>query len=276
MSGHRPRRAIVGRAGGIYPCRVPESTPSARGARTDASPSGGEPAGRDGVTWGLGDAIAGWLLAVAGGQVAGALVLLASGYEADEFDELPLGWVLVAQMGLWIGLLGVPWFVSRVKGRGLVADFGLRFERSDPIVGGVCGGLTQLLIPILYLPLFWLTDLTSQDLSERAEEMSDRANGAFGVVALILIVGVGAPIFEEIFYRGLVLRSLERRFGTWPAVVVSGLVFGLVHLSLLEAPGLAVFGFVAGVLTVRTGRLGPAIAAHVVFNLVAVVTLLAS
>lgn len=257
---------------------MPEPTPSARGARTDASPAEpAEPAGRGDVGWGVGDAVVGWVVAFVAGNLVGALVLRLSGYEQDEIDQVPLGWMLLSNLGLWVGFFGVPWFVSRLKGRGMVDDFGLRARGWDPLVGGLCGAVTQLVvIPLLYLPVFWLTDLDADDLSERAQDLTDRASGPFGAVMLVLIVGVGAPIFEEIFYRGLLLRALERRYGTWPAVVVSGVVFGLAHLQWHEAPALAVFGIVAGVLTVRTGRLGPAIAAHVVFNLVAVVTLLAS
>jgi uncharacterized protein len=200
-----------------------------------------------------------------------------SGHEPDEFDDLSLGWMALAQVGLWAGFLGVPWVVARLKGRGLVADFGLRFKPLDLPVGAFWGAITQLvLIGLLYAPLFWLTDISLDEMSEPARDLTERASDPFGVAMLILIVGIGAPIFEEIFYRGLLLRSLERRFGSVWAVVGSGLVFGLAHFQPLQAPALTLFGVVVGILTVRYGRLGPAIAAHVVFNMVAVVNLLTS
>lgn len=228
-------------------------------------------------TWGLGDAAVGWLVALAGGQIAATIVLAVSGHEPDEFDDLSLGWMALAQVGLWAGFLGVPWVVARLKGRGLVADFGLRFKPLDLPVGAFWGAITQLvLIGLLYAPLFWLTDISLDEMSEPARDLTERASDPFGVAMLILIVGIGAPIFEEIFYRGLLLRSLERRFGSVWAVVGSGLVFGLAHFQPLQAPALTLFGVVVGILTVRYGRLGPAIAAHVVFNMVAVVNLLTS
>jgi hypothetical protein len=91
---------------------------------------------------------------------------------------------------------------------------------------------------------------------------------------LVLIVGIGAPVFEEIFYRGLVLRSVEKRFGAAWGVAVSGVVFGVSHFN-FQIPGLILFGVVVGVLTVRTGRLGPAIAVHFGFNMIAVLSQLA-
>jgi membrane protease YdiL (CAAX protease family) len=50
------------------------------------------------------------------------------------------------------------------------------------------------------------------------------------------------------------------------AIVGSSAVFGLVHFQLLQFPALMVVGVVNAVLTLRTGRLGPAVCAHVAFN----------
>ncbi|MFE3037885.1 CPBP family intramembrane glutamic endopeptidase [Streptomyces canus] len=54
----------------------------------------------------------------------------------------------------------------------------------------------------------------------------DSVTGAAGLVGFM----VAAAVTEEVLYRGLLLRILERYIGTWLALVVSGLVFGLGHL----------------------------------------------
>ncbi len=92
---------------------------------------------------------------------------------------------------------------------------------------------------------------------------------------LVLIVAIAAPIIEELFFRGLLLRAIEKRCGPRWALWVSSLVFAAVHLQLLQFPALTLIGLVLGWLTLRTGRLGPAIWAHIAFNSVAVVLLLA-
>ena len=108
-------------------------------------------------------------------------------------------------------------------------------------------------------------------------EMTDRATDGLGVVLLVLIVGIGAPIVEEIFYRGLLQRSLLKRgLPAGVAVVLTALVFAVSHQQLLQLPGLFVAGLVFGALALRAGRLGPAITAHVAFNMVTVVSLLAT
>jgi membrane protease YdiL (CAAX protease family) len=86
-----------------------------------------------------------------------------------------------------------------------------------------------------------------------------------------------APIFEEIFYRGLLQRSLLKR-GLPPVVAIgiTAVFFAATHFQLLQLPGLVVAGAVFGTLAYRADRLGPAIAAHLTFNMVTVIALLAA
>lgn len=219
----------------------------------------------------------GFSIGLASAQLVLSVILAATGRTVDEVDELPLSLVALSQAALWVGLLGVPYVATRLKGRGLVADLGLRARWRDAWQGGAIGtGLQLIAVPLLYWPLLRLLDKDASDVEGPARELTDRADGPLGVVLLILIVGVGAPIVEEIFYRGLFQRSLLKR-GLPPAaaIVISAVVFGASHLQMLQLPALVLFGLVAGVLTHRSGRLGPAIAAHIAFNMVTVIALLA-
>ena len=87
------------------------------------------------------------------------------------------------------------------------------------------------------------------------------------MVVLFLIIVVLAPVIEELFFRGLLLRALERRFGSGWAIAGSSGLFGLSHVQGIQLPALVMFGAIAAWLTVRSGgRLGPAIFAHIGFN----------
>jgi membrane protease YdiL (CAAX protease family) len=228
------------------------------------------------VTWGMPDAAAGWLLGQLGGVITVSLVVALSSVDIGDTDELSLGWTALAQVGLWFGFVGVPWFVARVKGNGLRRDFGIYRERWDRLRGLAVGIGTQLaVLPLLYLPILWLTHTDDSELERAARELTDRATDPLGILVLVAIVGIGAPIAEEILYRGLVFRSIERRFGTCPGIVGSGVLFGVSHFQLLQLPGLTVFGCILAYLTHRTGRLVPAIYAHVAFNMVTVIYLVA-
>ncbi len=231
--------------------------------------------------WGVGDAMAGLLIANAAALLIGAAILAATGYiEEGAASELPLTMIALLQIPLWAGYLGAPLWAAKRKGNGVVADFGLRMEGWDVLRGIGAGlGAQIIAIPLLYVLIFALTDAVGwgidHDLSAAARDLTDKATDPVGVVLLVLIVAIAAPIIEELFFRGLLLRAIEKRSGPRWALWVSSLVFGAVHLQLLQLPALTLIGLVLGWLTLRYGRLGPAIWAHIAFNSVAVASLLA-
>ncbi len=87
-----------------------------------------------------------------------------------------------------------------------------------------------------------------------------------------------APLFEEVIFRGLLLVGLWQMAGTrsaWPAVLGSGVLFGLIHYPVPQTiVPLVTFGIILGMVQVRTGQLWIAIAIHAVFNLRTMATVL--
>jgi len=186
----------------------------------------------------------------------------------------PLWLVAILQAFLWLGLLGAPVLAARTKGNGVVEDFGLRFRLIDVPVGLVIGVVSQLvLVPIVSLPWIALLGKDLDDLDDSARELADKATDPLGVALLFVIVVLGAPVVEELFFRGLLQRSLLRRVAPVLAVAISALVFGVTHFQLLQFPALVAFGAILGFLALRTGRLGPSIVAHMAFNAVTVIAL---
>lgn len=218
--------------------------------------------------WGLGD----FLVGVFGGYALASLI--ASLWAAVSGDkELSLAGQALSQIGLWTGMVAAALVASRRKGAGtLREDFGFRGKWSDIGLGLAVAVAVQLVVlpGIAYLlrPL-----LGEPEVSGPVQDLLDKSKGP-AFVGLILTVVIGAPIVEELFFRGLLLRSLQRRVPDWAAVVVSAVAFGVAHLSalpvdavLLVMISLTVFGAILAALALRTGRLGPGIAAHAAFNL---------
>ncbi len=225
------------------------------------------------VRWGFGDAGVGFALAWVLTISLQPLIYWLTGVSLDaKQSEIPLQTVALLQVPFDGALLGTALFASYRKGRGPLRDFGLKVLPVD-IFGLVVGLATQYAALLLYLPLLWFTSVSTDDISKPARELTDKASGG-GVILLILIVVIAAPIVEELFFRGLVMRSAERRWGSTWAIVVSAAIFGAAHFEPLQFPALMVFGLVAGFLAVRTGRLGPSIFAHMAFNGIAVWSLL--
>jgi membrane protease YdiL (CAAX protease family) len=238
---------------------------------TVSPPAEGQP------RWGVREAIVGLIAAQIIGIVAGTVILIASGRtSAEEIEDLSLAVQVVLQLPLWAGLLGVPLWYAYRKGAGPAADLGLRVRGVDIPIGVGLGLATQIAAGLLYLPFLDALDIDQEDLSEPARQLTDRAEGTLGVILLIVIVGIGAPIAEEIFYRGFFQRALMQRLQPWPAILVTAVVFGASHLQPLQFPALVLFGVVAGLAAHRTGRLGTSIAMHVVFNMTAVISLLSA
>ena len=200
-------------------------------------------------------------------------VALGMGAKADSIFATALGLV-----GLWIGLIGSMLLVSRSKGSGRFdVDFGLLFDRGRDLGGIAIGVGTQLVIvPLVYLPFARLIHDLNNRLEAPARGLTNQAESTTAIALLAVLVVIGAPIVEELFYRGLLLRSVERRFGPNVAIAVSALGFGAAHGEPLQFPALVVFGVILGILAVRTGRLGPGIFAHAGFNAVTIAVLIAT
>ena len=108
-------------------------------------------------------------------------------------------------------------------------------------------------------------------------DLTGNAAGLIGVPLLILITVIGAPIVEELFFRGLLLRSLrKRRIPASAAILICGVVFAGFHFQGAQFAGLTVVGIGLACLAMWTDRLGPGIVAHAVFNAISVITLLRS
>ncbi|MGC8480095.1 MAG: CPBP family intramembrane glutamic endopeptidase [Acidimicrobiales bacterium] len=227
------------------------------------------------------------IVAVLGGFLASnviALVILAAHHNATSSlnSSTAIG---VEEIGLWIFFIGAAGYASHryLSGR-LREDYGLHVRLwPDLPLGLLIGALCQLVIvPLLYLPFELSNPSISKSLSQPAKFLiGSGRNGGELIVAAVVVVG--APIVEELFFRGLVLQSILGRFrdistrvARATAIVVSAVVFALVHFEPLQFLGLVVVGLILGYAKMRTRRLGLAIFIHAGFNLVAFVALVST
>lgn len=88
-----------------------------------------------------------------------------------------------------------------------------------------------------------------------------------------LAVGILAPLAEEMVFRGAILRCLDNVLGArlrWAAIVVSALLFGVVHGNMAQGFGAFVLGIALGWMYLRTGSIVPGVVFHWVNNSIAV------
>ncbi len=107
----------------------------------------------------------------------------------------------------------------------------------------------------------------------RVDGLLARASGTESVEA-ILALALAPALAEEIFFRGALLSLLSQRLGPGWGLLLSSLLFGLLHLDPAQGGAAAVLGLYLGALTLRTGSIHAAILCHGLNNLMAVVAAL--
>jgi uncharacterized protein len=224
----------------------------------------------------LGVSIVGGLALVAG------LTVFSSDDVADRLAD-PDATTTAVLVGItWLGFLAWPAVVSRTKGEGSFrADFGLWFRPID--MAWAVGGLLMI-YGVLIVGVQAYSLLTGGGEPPTNVDMVDAASASPGsLLVLLLFVGIGTPIVEEIWFRGFLLRAIGWQWGTPAAVVSSSFIFGLFHVFGFAGWGalwivglLSLFGVVFALLTVKTeGRLGAAIICHALNNSITVLVVAA-
>jgi membrane protease YdiL (CAAX protease family) len=92
-----------------------------------------------------------------------------------------------------------------------------------------------------------------------------------GFLASLLFGAVTVPIAEEFFFRGLLFRWINDRWGFVPGAGVSALVFAVAHPPAAgSAPMIFLIGIALAYLYERSGSLWPSIALHMVNNAIGI------
>jgi membrane protease YdiL (CAAX protease family) len=207
--------------------------------------------------------IAGFGIALFGALVIG---VVAAALGAD-FSDPPAAVNIIATVVQDVALVGSAALFARMQGPARPADFGLR---ATPVWRAL--GLVVLAWgAFLVFSFVWVAALGINERDNLPKELGvDQGAGA--LLAVAALVAVVAPMAEEVFFRGYFFTALRNWRGVWPAAIITGLVFGLVHAGSSPigflAP-LAVLGFLLCLLYERTGSLYPCIVLHSLNNSVA-------
>ena len=92
----------------------------------------------------------------------------------------------------------------------------------------------------------------------------------FGWPMIVVLICVQPAVIEELAFRGAILGVLRDLLGTREAVIVSALMFMILHLAILSFPHLLLVGLALGYLRVRTKSLYPCMVMHFTHNLLVI------
>jgi membrane protease YdiL (CAAX protease family) len=166
---------------------------------------------------------------------------------------------LAAAIGFVAGPVLIAFFRKGNTMRGALAELGVRrFRRSAWAWMAATVGV-YLLFAGIYIALVG------------EPEQEDVAEGFGAVPFQILLIVIAAPISEEICFRGMLFSGLRERLPTVAAALISGAIFGALHLTTgaLVVPPLIAFGFFLALLYERTGSILPGMILHMLNNAVA-------
>jgi membrane protease YdiL (CAAX protease family) len=148
------------------------------------------------------------------------------------------------------------------SGRLGISDLGLR-----PVPGARSTALVFVgLLAYGWFSVFWTSGLNLPHATSNFSGISHQSLGA--IVVAGFVASVGAPVAEEVFFRGFLYRSLRNRLSILPACLLSATMFGLLHTQypLAVRPILVFFGVITCLLYERTGSLLPGIALHCIVD----------
>jgi uncharacterized protein len=208
--------------------------------------------------WGLWDAVWAAIAAVVIGLVVGTVLYLL---------DAPVGvQILVGATTPWLAMAGWPLVATARRGNGPRIDLGLRLTWSDTGWGVLAGavGLLGAGIAALITRLF-VPDLTST-AADAAQELETSA-GRFALTLFALVVMVGAPFVEELFFRGLLFAALRKRgVNAVLTILTTAVVFAGFHFEPQRFFVLLPSGLVLGWVRWKTGSTGSSMVAHGLVN----------
>ena len=217
-----------------------------------------------------------WLGMYLAANVAVIFALLLTGNSGVEQAQIPIWATAVTASAMWaVYLFAVPRYLP-YEDQTLRESSRQWFSVRSLAIGIPLGVASQyILMNIVNWPLSQLFPdaFSNEEISQRATDLTNTAPGAWKIL-LILVVVVGAPIVEEIVYRGGVQTHLQRTVGMGTALVGTAILFALIHWRPIEFPGLFAFALVLGYARLRSGTLGLAIVTHMAFNAAGLVLVL--
>lgn len=177
--------------------------------------------------------------------------------------DLAVPITIVVSLGVATGL--IAFFIR--SGRMSMAAFGLRLSTIRHTAVALAIGVP------LGLAAAWLTG--------HSHEAGPLTGLSIPVWLSVLYFGIGAPIQEEVIFRGLLQSMLAKSFAPPPASthtapLIVAVLFGAIHLVVGPVTAICAFvlGIVAGEFRLRSGSLVPAVLVHALFNLCSMIWML--
>lgn len=132
-----------------------------------------------------------------------------------------------------------------------------------------CSVLFFLLLDKCLDPIFeGMFPQSEQDYQETIQTLIKSPITSFLQVCII------APVIEEILMRGFVLGGLKNNYGVTMALLISAILFALLHFNMVQTLSAFVCGIILGLLYIKTESIFCCIVAHCGYNLLSYIMII--
>ena len=192
------------------------------------------------------------LLGIVGFNIAGAALRIKALYILFTYILMAIGGIGVLYYSIKPYLpLPEDWFKVKLFDNWIFWGF-----------GGYLLAIPAVLLVSLINQQIWQGQGGSNPLLYLALQAQDKV----ALFIFFVTASIAAPVFEEIMFRGFLLPSLTRYLSVSTAIVVSGLIFAIAHLSLSEVLPLTTLGIILGVVYTRSRNILAPMLLHSLWN----------
>ncbi len=199
------------------------------------------------------------------GLIGVVIIALIAGIDPMAQEQLHL--IVFAVFALEALLILPAWFWGPHK---YDKDWGILGFRPAPTVQSIVL-IALALVAVLGLNALWAWVMETFNLPGQPDLVPLFGEGVSGFIVAFVVAAIVAPIAEEVFFRGFLYAGMRDRWGLTAGLIVSSLLFGVIHLTPGVILPIVLMGLIFALLYEKTNSLWPAIILHGLINALAVI-----
>lgn len=206
--------------------------------------------------------------ALTGAAVPSLIAILMTGDPINSIDYLAYG-LLAGQLVKFTILV---FYIEKRNYRALDKRYIQRGKLAEPIklvgigLGTVGFGLT---LTNIIMKVFENTELL-----KAAQDLMENAFNGVGILVIFIVAVVGAPIVEELLFRGVLFEEIRNECSLKMTIFLTALVFGIYHFNIIQTPNTFFMGLVLAYVYYKTGTIKAPIIIHATNNILATIPII--